>query len=264
MANNDKKIEYVGDSRVPAKRTPNISPSYSEFPGKTEAFWPNFLLKEWMVAAVALMGFLVLTVSQPSPLTDPADPTNTDFIPLPDWYFLFLYQLLKYPWASGDWVLIGTVVFPGLIFGGLLLAPFLDRGPERKWYKRPVSSGLMFLGIISIVYLTWAAMDGVPKFDADEQAGSGGGPGEAAPAPALDSDEPGAEIWAAQASCVSCHGADLAGQGANPSLLDVGSRLSVDEIKDVIVNGRGAMPGGLFDGTEEELDELAAFLAEQK
>lgn len=69
MANNhDKDIKYVGDSRITAKRTPNIPPDYSEFPGKTEPFWPNFLLREWMVGAVVLIGFLVLTVSHEPPL----------------------------------------------------------------------------------------------------------------------------------------------------------------------------------------------------
>ena len=41
-----KGMKFVGDSRVQAKRKPNIPKDYSEFPGKTEAFWPNFLLKK--------------------------------------------------------------------------------------------------------------------------------------------------------------------------------------------------------------------------
>ena len=82
-------------------RKQNIPKDYSEYPGKTEAFWPDFLLKEWMVGAVFLIGYLILTVAHPSPLEGPADPTDTGYIPLPDWYFLFLYQLLKYEFASG-------------------------------------------------------------------------------------------------------------------------------------------------------------------
>jgi menaquinol-cytochrome c reductase cytochrome b/c subunit len=53
-----KGMKFVGDSRVPAVRKPNIPKDYSEYPGKTEAFWPNFLLKEWMVGSVFLIGFL--------------------------------------------------------------------------------------------------------------------------------------------------------------------------------------------------------------
>lgn len=267
MAKNDKTIEYVGDSRVPAKKVPNISPSYSEFPGKNEPFWPNFLLKEWMVAAVALVAYLILTVSHPSPLTDKADPTNTSFTPLPDWYFLFLYQLLKYPWASGDWVLLGTMVIPGLMFGGLLLAPFLDRGPERRWTKRPVSSGLMFIGVISIIYLTWAAMDEHNKHEAAKnpqaEQSTGAEQPQPTPAPEADNNDPGAQLWAQQATCIGCHGVDLTG-GSGPSLTDVGSRLSADDIKEVITKGRGNMPPRMFSGSDDELDQLANYLAEQK
>ena len=51
-----KGMKFVGDSRVPSTehRKSNIPKDYSEYPGKTEAFWPNFLLKEWMVGAVFL------------------------------------------------------------------------------------------------------------------------------------------------------------------------------------------------------------------
>ncbi|RXT13932.1 menaquinol-cytochrome c reductase cytochrome b/c subunit [Ammoniphilus sp. CFH 90114] len=259
MAKQDKTIEYVGDSRVPAKRTPNVSPSYSEFPGKNEPFWPNFLLKEWMVAAVALVAYLILTVSHPSPLTDKADPTNTDFTPLPDWYFLFLFQLLKFPWASGDWVLIGILVIPGLMFGGLLLAPFLDRGPERRWTKRPVSSGLMFIGIISIVYLTWAAMDEHHRLHPPKEE-SAGHETPADPKPSASTEDPGAAVWAKQMNCQGCHGVDMSG-GAGPALTAVGGHLSADEIKEVIVNGRGTMPGKLFSGSDQELDQLVEYLA---
>ena len=58
-----KGMKFVGDSRVPAERKPNIPKDYSEYPGKTEAFWPNFLLKEWMVGAVFLIGYLSLTIA---------------------------------------------------------------------------------------------------------------------------------------------------------------------------------------------------------
>ncbi len=63
-----KGMKFVGDSRVPAEKKPNIPKDYSEYPGKTEAFWPNFLLKEWMVGAVFLVGFLVLTIVHEPPL----------------------------------------------------------------------------------------------------------------------------------------------------------------------------------------------------
>ena len=153
-----KGMKFVGDSRVPVARKPNIPKDYSEYPGKTEAFWPNFLLKEWMVGAVFLIGYLCLTVAHPSPLERMADPTDAGYIPLPDWYFLFLYQLLKYSYASGSFTVIGAFIMPGIAFGALLLAPFLDRGPERRPLKRPVATGFMLLSVASIIFLTWESV----------------------------------------------------------------------------------------------------------
>ena len=101
----------------------NIPKDYSEYPGKTEAFWPNFLLKEWMVGAVFLSRlFMFNQLHIRSPLERIADPTDTGYIPLPDWYFLFLYQLLKYSYASGPYTVIGAMIIPGFAFGGLLLS----------------------------------------------------------------------------------------------------------------------------------------------
>ncbi len=108
-----------------------------------------------MVGAVFLIGYLCLTVAHPSPLERMADPTDAGYIPLPDWYFLFLYQLLKYSYASGSFTVIGAFIMPGIAFGALLLAPFLDPGPERRPLKRPVATGFMLLAIASIIFLTW-------------------------------------------------------------------------------------------------------------
>jgi mono/diheme cytochrome c family protein len=257
MAKKDKTIEYVGDSRVPAKRMPNISPSYSEFPGKSEAFWPNFLLKEWMVAAVVLIAFLILTISHPSPLEAKADPNNASYIPLPDWYFLFLYQLLKYPWQSGSWVVFGVVVVPGIAFGALLLAPWLDTSPERRPSKRPVATGIMLLSLVSIFYLTWAAIDEHNRLHPKPAPGAGGAAAAKPPA-----DFKADAVWTKQASCQGCHGANLEG-GMGPALWNVGSRLDEQKIKETIEKGRGSMPPGLIQ-SPEELDQMVKYLASLK
>lgn len=62
-------------------------------------------------------------------------------------------------------------------------------------------------------------------------------------------------------SCISCHGQNLEG-GMGPALNDVGSRMSADEIRDVIENGQGQMPGGLISG--EDLDAVVDYLSQQK
>lgn len=258
----NKDVEYIGDSRVTRTRTPNIPRDYADYPGKTELFLPNFLLKEWMVAAVVLVGFLILTIAHESPLEAKADPTNTAYTPLPDWYFLFLYQLLKYKYASGDWVVLGTVVVPGLAFGALLLAPWLDNGPERRFYKRPIASSFMLLSLAAVIYLTWASVD-------EHHASQGGGGGGELPA-IVEPDSEGYTIYQ-KSSCVGCHATDLKGQaGYAPALLGTGDKYSREEMVKIMKEGIGSMPPGMWDAsiaqglTEEELNKLADWLSIQK
>ncbi len=255
---NNKEIIYVGDSRIRANGPKPAPKDYSEFPGRTEPFFPNFLLKEWMVAVVVLVGFMTLVMAEEPPLGDLADPNNTNFIPIPDWYFLFLYQLLKFEWAGGPFIVIGTVVIPGIAFTALLLAPWLDRSKERRPLKRPIATGLMVLTLVAMVVLTWEAWDEYQKTVASAPSGGGDGEGEIVAA----EDPAYTEIYKNQ-SCVQCHGENLEGVNG-PSLLGVGKKLKADEIIDIMDNGRGAMPPGTFQGTDEEKKKLAEWLAKQK
>lgn len=62
-------------------------------------------------------------------------------------------------------------------------------------------------------------------------------------------------------NCASCHGQDLSG-GVGPNLQKVGSKYSKEQIKEIIVNGRGAMPAGIIKG--EDADKVAEWLASKK
>ncbi|WP_421379208.1 c-type cytochrome [Bacillus salacetis] len=250
-----KGMKFVGDSRVPAERKPNIPKDYSEFPGKTEAFWPNFLLKEWLVGAVFLIGYLCLTVAHPSPLERIADPTDAGYIPLPDWYFLFLYQLLKYSYASGPYNVIGAFVIPGLAFGALLLAPFIDRGPHRRPVKRPFATGFMLLALAATIFLTWESV-ATHDWEAAEKQG------QIVAEVEVDTESEGYQLYQ-ENGCINCHGDTLQGGAAAPSLANI--ELSKEEIADIAVNGKPpGMPAGMFKGTDEELEKLATFISELK
>jgi menaquinol-cytochrome c reductase cytochrome b/c subunit len=284
-SNDQEKVVFVGDSRVRKKTKVHVPQDYSSYPGKSEAFVPNFLLKEWMVGAVAVFGYMVLTVAHPAPLGYPADPTNTAFIPVPDWYFLFLYQLLKYPYTSQDYVVFGTVVLPGLLFGALTLAPFLDTGKERRFYKRPIGSSLMLLSIASVIYLTVVSwnhyqheleVNGITPEHIERAelllAGKETKDKKKEPAnvPIVAEDETGFDIYS-KATCIQCHGTDLKGNPAAgmPSLRGIGDTYSAQEIMDIINNGIGNMVPQRQDNlakglTEEELNTLAEWLGKQK
>ncbi|WP_068775422.1 menaquinol-cytochrome c reductase cytochrome b/c subunit [Paenibacillus sp. FJAT-26967] len=284
-----EKVVYVGDSRVRKTVKNNVPPDYSAYPGKSEAFIPNFLLKEWMVAVVFLVGVLCLVISEPAPLGYPADPKNTAFIPMPDWYFLFMYQLLKYPYTSENYVILGTLVIPGLMFGGLLLAPFLDTGKERRFYRRPIASSLALLTLIACVYLTvtsWhhyqeelKASGTIPEHIKREEemkekkaAGQPAGGGTSAPKAAgiVAADDPAAEIYK-KATCISCHGGDLKGVPSSgfPALRGVGDKHDKNQIMDIIKNGQGKMAAQYNDNiakglTDDDMNKLADWLAKQK
>ena len=245
-----KGMKFVGDSRIKAtNKMPNVPKDYSEYPGKTEAFWPNFLLKEWLIGAVFLIGYLVLTVAHPSPLERQADPTDTLYIPVPDWYFLSMYQLLKYEFASGPYNIIGAIVMPGLAMGALLLMPFLDTSKERRPSKRPLPTAFMLLAFAALFYLTW---ESVVNHDWEAAKVQGAIVEEVQ----FDTESEGYQIYAGS-SCIGCHGDAFQG-GLGLPLANTG--LTADEIVTIAHEGQGDMPPGTWDGSEEDLQVLAEFI----
>jgi menaquinol-cytochrome c reductase cytochrome b/c subunit len=245
-----KGMKFVGDSRIKAtNKMPNVPKDYSEYPGKTEAFWPNFLLKEWLIGAVFLIGYLILTVAHPSPLERQADPTDTMYMPVPDWYFLSMYQLLKYQFASGPFNIIGAIIMPGLAFGALMLVPFMDTTKERRPFKRPLPTAFMLLAFASLFYLTW---ESYVNHDWEKQKIQGA----IVPEVQFDTESEGYQIYAA-ASCIGCHGDAFQG-GLGKPLVNNGH--TADEIIDIAHNGVGDMPPGTWKGSDEDLKILAEFL----
>ncbi|HSU79524.1 MAG TPA: c-type cytochrome [Candidatus Angelobacter sp.] len=244
-----KGMKFVGDSRVPDQAKFVPPKDYSEYPGKTEAFLPNFLLKEWMVGAVFLIGFLILTIADPSPLEKEADPASSGYIPLPDWYFLFLYQLLKYPFASGEYKLIGTVIIPGVAFLALLVAPWLDGGLERRPIKRPITSLIMLLSLVSVIYLTWESSMSHNWAQSKVQ-------GEIVKKVSIDTNSDGYKLFAQ--NCAGCHGNNLDG-GIGPAL--VGKNLAPSVVQMMATKGGGQMPAGVFKGSQADLKTLADFVS---
>jgi quinol-cytochrome oxidoreductase complex cytochrome b subunit len=98
-----------------------------------ETFFPTFLFKEMVVALILFFIVIGLAWYFPAEMGDPADPTDSSFVPKPEWYFLSMYQFLKL--FPGKLEIIGLMLQP-LMLLGLLLLPFLDRNPERRPGKR--------------------------------------------------------------------------------------------------------------------------------
>ena len=103
----------------------------------SETFYPRQVFMD----AVIMLGIFIVVAglawAVPFPLADKANPADTSFVPVPEWYFLFYYQLLKY--IHGPLEPVATWILPGLFFLVLLFWPFLDRNPVRHPTARPLA-----------------------------------------------------------------------------------------------------------------------------
>jgi quinol-cytochrome oxidoreductase complex cytochrome b subunit len=118
-----------------------------------EVFYPSFLFKEIVVMMlIFILVAIILALVFPVGLGDPADPTDNLFFPKPEWYFMSLYQLLKF--FPGELEFFATAVIPS---GGILilfLVPLFDKNPEKRPRKRPIAMILMSCAVVAIISLT--------------------------------------------------------------------------------------------------------------
>jgi menaquinol-cytochrome c reductase cytochrome b/c subunit len=123
-------------------------------------FWPDIIYKD-LVITFALFIVLVIMATWIGVAQEPkADPSDSAYIPRPEWYFLFLFQLLKYFPGSLEW--LGTTVIPIIAVLALFLLPFYDRNSRRYWKARPLAIGIMSVVVVGIVALTVLAVVTTP------------------------------------------------------------------------------------------------------
>ena len=189
-------------------------------------FFPDIIYKDMIVA----FGFFVLLVIlatfigvKPEP---PADPSDSTYIPRPEWYFLFLFEMLKYFPGSIEW--IGTAIIPVVALLALLLLPFYDRSPVRYWRKRKMAMSLMGLTVIGIVALTILAAASTPPQD------------EFYATSITDQIVVGQDLYSIQ--CVECHGSE--GEG--------GEIVGVEGLEGVVVAPLSA-PDFIYTRTDETI-----------
>jgi menaquinol-cytochrome c reductase cytochrome b/c subunit len=194
-----------------------------------------------------------------------ADPGTTSFVPRPDWYFYFLFYLLRiFKWP--DTVVLGTVGIPTILLIIGLALPFLDRSMERNPLRRPVAMVTLVLVAISMGVLTY-------KGATAEEAGAGAErqvPVWMEKFNLPENARPGAELFAVS-GCLNCHTYD--GTGASqlgaPDLTEEGNRnrgiqWQIDHLENPsAITPGSAMPS--FAGLgEENLRNLAIFLEASK
>ncbi|WP_447970310.1 cytochrome b N-terminal domain-containing protein [Nitrospira sp. M1] len=132
----------------------------------SETFYPRQVYMDAVVMLIVFLTVATLAYAVEFPLADKADPSDHSFIPVPEWYFLFHYQLLKY--APGPLVPYASWALPALFILCLFALPFLDRNPERVPSTRPriLGGGLAFLvAVFALLGISLRDLYAIPKTD---------------------------------------------------------------------------------------------------
>ncbi|MBN2547518.1 MAG: c-type cytochrome [Anaerolineales bacterium] len=185
---------------------------YYQAKQKGVKFFPDIIYKDLLIVfaifiILIMLGTFIGVKNEPR-----VDPNDSAYVPRPEWYFLFLFQMLKYFPGEIEWV--GTTVVPGLAVLVLFLLPFIDRNPYRHFSKRKIGIGVMSLIVLGMVFLTvQAAATTPPSEEADTLASS-----------LSEEILAGSDLYSIQ--CVECHGGE--GEG--------GEIKGVEGLEGVIVN----------------------------
>jgi ubiquinol-cytochrome c reductase cytochrome b subunit len=186
-------------------------------------------------------------------LEAPADPTDTAYVPKPEWYFLPFYQLLKLVPGSLESVVAAGV--PLAIVVVLLLLPFFDRRSRRSLTHRPIALGAMIFALAGTGLLLGAAMRAPEPLQPPEVAHP------------LSSVERAGRALFKQQQCGTCH--EVAGQGGGiaPDLTYIGTRHSSGWLHSFIENPTTFHPGTAMPAfgppmlSHQEIEEIAQYLS---
>ena len=199
---------------------------YNKEKEKGVPFFPDILFKDAVVSLVIFIALVALAYFVGAPLEPRADPADTSYTPRPEWYFLFLFQLLKY--FPGSLEVIGVFVIPSVAVIFLLALPLIDRSPKRHFLRRPVILGATLVSIIGFAFLTIQSNREIPP-----------------PLEVAGGDQT-ATLYSE--NCAPCHGPSITvPEGVN--------------LHDVIAQSRHeGMPAWSGDLTSDEIDALAGFI----
>src|ERR687896_2648504 len=223
---------------------------YHVLKSQGKPFFPYAVLKDSLMACIVLAVIILMAVLFGAELGPKADPTTTTYTPRPEWYFFFLFELLRVV-KPPELVFIATVGIPTLCLVLLLLLPFFDRGPERHPLRRPIATTAGIATIAAMAYLTvLGALAGSPT-EIDQ--------------PAPPGLEKGQEVMASS-GCLGCHKVGENGNTLGPNLTDVGDVLGKDAIARTLVNPTPPMPpyAQMRQENPKQFNQLVEYVASLK
>lgn len=188
----------------------------------TSNFWPDQLLKDGMAILIVFILLSGFAIYFEAPLESIADPTDTSYIPKPEWYFLSMYQLQKY--FPGNLEVIGTIIIPTIGVLALMLLPFYDKNKSRKLKDRKLALSLMTLAIIGVGILTLLGTYDDVKAVKPDSVGESVSPDKETSSRIQPVELAGRYIYE-NGSCVQCHNiGGVNGAGKSDLLKSKGKR----------------------------------------
>ena len=203
---------------------------YKEAKEKGVPFFPDIIFKDAVVALLVFLVLVALAYFIGAPVEARANPNDTSYTPRPEWYFLFLFQLLKY--FPGNLEVIGAMILPGLFILLLFALPFIDKSAKRHFRNRPFATGAALVVVVGIGTLTFLAA------------------AEAPPPQETVVVDRAANLYAT--NCANCHGESI----------DVPP--STDLHKVIAAGTHEGMPAWGGDLSVDEIDALAGFILSPK
>ena len=219
---------------------------YQVLKSQGKPFFPYAVLKDSTMAAIVLVVIILLSVVLGAgELQNKADPTTVTYTPRPDWYFYFLFELLRVI-KPPSLVILATVGIPTLALVLLALLPFYDRNPERRPERRPIATTFGVAIIATMAYLTYLGAHAAAPDQIALKVPAAAQPGE---------------LVANQSGCGACHKFGEAGNaGPGPDLSKIGGRLPKEAIARTLRNPTAPMPS-YADLPPKKFNALVDFLS---
>ena len=241
-------------------RRHGVAPSPGDDARPKKKFFPEQVFKDTVAIFVTFVILLTMAIAARVPLERIADPTDTTYVPRPEWYFLFLYQLLKF--FEGPLEVVGSIVLPGLAVLALTLVPFIDRGQIVKLRQRTLAFGVLLFAAIGWGGLTAAAVATTPKQPVEMSVDFSQPTGWMQ----LSPEELAGVGYFRKENCVSCHPmGDVGGGGSKigPDLTRTSVRKSAAWMIEHFKHPAEMVPGSQMPPiqlSDSQLNALAAFL----
>ena len=228
---------------------------YSILKNEGKPFFPYAVGKDAAMAVIAIGVIAFLALLFGAELGAKADPTTTTYVPRPDWYFFFLFQVLRVMRNVPQFTPLATIGVPTICMILLFLLPLYDRSPERRIERRPIALAAGIATIAAMAYLTYTGANTGSPNSADIK-----------PPPSLSAAQAAVfragELVVGQSGCLICHVIGSNGNdGPGPNLTHIASILPAAAIASTLINPNAPMPS-FKNLPTQKFQNLVGFLSE--